>query len=359
MGAEVLKVEDPGMGDYARVAPPHIGPVSAFFHVMNRGKRSVVIDLKKDEGRELLLRLVRDVDIVFEQFRPGVLDRLGLTYEVLREARPDIILCSLSGYGQNGPLAAKAGHDINYQALAGTLWLGGLENQRPPVPAIPFADLCGSLHAVSAIVAALLQRERTGEGAWLDLAMADCIAAVAAPSVAGWTQDGQDAPGRGEGVLNGGIAQYDTYETKDGGYLAVGALEPKFFALFAGLAGHPEWMEVPPVPGPHQASLRASVRRVVADKTRDEWVELLEGVDCCVSPVLNPAEAARHPQFAARSLARVAGESSGPGCWVDSPLGPEVEGPAPTQGQHTDEVLKEWGFTPEDVADLRARGVVG
>jgi len=358
MGAEVLKVEDPGMGDYARAAPPYIGPVSAFFHVINRGKRSIVIDLKKDEGRDLLLQLVRDVDLVFEQFRPGVMSRLGLSYEALRTARPDIILCSLTGYGQEGPLAKTAGHDINYQALAGTLWLGGLAGQRPPVPAIPSADLCGALHAVSAIMGALLHRERTGEGAWIDLAMTDSIAALAAPLVAAWTQDGEAAPGRGEGVLNGGIAQYDTYETRDGRYLAVGALEPKFFALFAATAGHPEWLQAPPISGPHQEGLKDAIRKVVAEKTRDEWETLLEGVDCCVSPVLDPAEATDHPHFAARSLVRTAGPDRGPGHWVDSPLGPEVESASPTQGEHTDEVLLECGLSGEDVAGLRARAVI-
>lgn len=346
------------MGDYARVTPPYIGPVSAFFHVMNRGKRSIVIDLKKEEGRELLLQLVRDVDVVFEQFRPGVMSRLGLDYEALRQVRPDIILCSLTGYGQDGPLADKAGHDINYQATAGTLWLGGLAGQRPPVPAIPFADLCGSLHAVSAILAALLNRERTGAGAWLDLGMTDSMAALAAPLVAAWTQDGEEAPGRGEGVLNGGIAQYDTYETRDHRFLAVGALEPKFFARFATVAGHPEWLEAPPIPGPHQAALKDSIGRAVAEKSRDEWMELLEGVDCCVSAVLDPAEAAGHPHFAARTLTRAAGDQLGPGCWVDSPLGPEVEGGAPTQGQHTDEVLRDWGLSAEQLAGLRARSVI-
>ena len=358
MGAEVVKVEDTGAGDYARNMPPMIGEVSAMFHVLNRGKRSLSIDLKCDEGRSLLLRMVADFDVVIEQFRPGVMPRLGIGYDELCGVNPDIILCSLTGYGQSGPLAAQAGHDINYQALAGTLWMEGAAGGPPTVPGLPSGDLYGAMAAVSAVLAALLRRERSGGGEWIDLSISDVVASVGAPLLAAATQQGEHAPGRGEAILSGGLAQYDTYRTRDDRYLAVGALEPKFMLRFAELVGHPEWLQVIPLPGVHQDDLRAEIAAVIAARTRDEWTTLLEDVDCCVTPVLDPVEAARHPQFKARGLAASAPQGEGPACWVDTPFGAKNDASAPLQGAHTVEILAEFGFDADEIAALRARAVI-
>jgi len=358
MGAEVIKIEDTVVGDYARNLPPMLGDVSTMFHVMNRGKRSLAIDLKSERGRELLLQLVARTDVVMEQFRPGVMSRLGLSFEALRAANEKIILCSLTGYGQTGPLADQAGHDLNYQALAGTLWMEGEAGRGPAVPGVPTADIYGAMAAVNSVLGALLRREREGQGAWLDIAITDVVAAVGAPLLAGWTQEGDSAPGRGAGTLNGGLAQYSTYETSDGEYLAVAALEPKFFARFAELVGHPEWMQVLPLPGPHQEPLRESVAAVVAARTRAQWQEVLEGVDCCVTAVLDPAEAGRHPHFAARGLGGAAPKGQGTACWVEHPLGAASAASAPLQGQHSDAILEELGIDAEAAALLRRAGVI-
>lgn len=356
MGAEVLKVEGPSPGDYARAMPPHLGAVGAMFHVVNRGCRSLAIDLKNPAGRDLLLQLVPRFDVVFEQFRPGVMDRLGLGYDALRAAREDIILCSLSGYGQTGPLRDAAGHDLNYQAHAGQLWLGGNRDEAPPVPTIPTADLCGAMNAVTAIVGALLRRERQGGGAWLDISMTDSVAALGAPFVAAWTGMGEQAWKRGGALLGGGLANYAIYPTKDGQHLAVGALEPKFFVRFATICGHPEWAQTPPLPGPWQEPLRVQVAAAVASRTREEWEAALDGVDCCVTPVLDPAEAMERPLFRERGL--TSEETSG-AVWVEHPLGPATAGAAPQHGEHTDAVVRdELGLDDGAVAALRAAGVL-
>jgi len=358
MGADVIKVEDTGVGDYARSLPPMVGEVSAMFHVMNRGKRSLSVDLKSDEGRELALQLVESADVVIEQFRPGVMQRLGLDFDALQAVNPKVILCSLTGYGQEGPMADLAGHDLNYQALAGTLWMEGEAGRGPIVPGLPTADLYGAMAAVTAVLGALLRREREGSGCWIDLSISDVIAGIGAPLLAGWTQEAESAPGRGESTLDGGIAHYSTYRTRDGKYLAVAALEPKFFARFAELVGHPEWLQVLPLPGQHQVPLRQSIAEVVAEHTRDEWVQLLDGVDCCVTPVLDPAEAAAHPHYAARGLVGHAPQGQGSAAWVNSPLGTASNKNPPLQGQHSDEILAELGIDSELVAGLRSRGVI-
>ena len=361
MGADVLRVESPGLGDYARWMPPMLGPVSALFHVINRGKRSIVVDIKKDAGRELVLQMVADSDVVFEQFRPGVLDRLGIGYDVLKGVKEDVILCSLTGYGQTGPLAGAAGHDMNYQALAGVLSLQGSRGGPPALSTPPMADLVGAQTAVTAVVGALFRRERTGEGAWLDVSMTDSVAGFAAPFVAALNAQvaaGGEQPVRGDGLLSGGLAQYNVYACKDDGWLAVGALEPKFFARFAKLCGHPEWMQVPALPCPQQEQLRADVGDAVAARTREEWEQALVDVDCCVTVIRTPDETAADPQLLARGLVRQGPEGHESVGWADTPLGPPVMGAPPGVGEHTDEVLRSLGLDAAAIETLRTTGVV-
>ncbi len=361
MGADVLRVESPGLGDYARWMPPMLGPVSAMFHVINRGKRSIVVDLKTDAGREIVLKLVAGSDVVFEQFRPGVLDRLGIGYDVLRGVKPDVILCSLTGYGQTGPMAQAAGHDMNYQALAGVLALQGSRGGPPALSTPPMADLVGAQTAVTAVVGALFRRLRTGEGAWLDVSMTDSVAGFAAPFVAALNalvDAGEPEPPRGDGLLSGGLAQYNVYECRDGGWLAVGALEPKFFARFAAVCEHPEWMQIPALPNPLQRQLRADIAAVVAGRTQQDWEQALAGVDCCVTVVRQPAQTPHEPQLQARGLLRQGPPGLESVGWADTPLGPPIQGAPPGVGQHTDEVLAALGLDPEAIRAMRASGVV-
>lgn len=358
MGAEVIRLEPPGLGDYSRFIGAPIGDVSAMFHVINRGKRSVALDLKRPEGQAAALRLVAQSDVVIEQFRPGVMARLGMDYAALKAVREDIILCSLTGYGQTGPLAPAAGHDLNYQALSGLLWLGGESGTVPPVPAIPFGDMYGAQSVVTNVIAALFQRERGGGGQHLDVSMAGCMATAGAPMLAAYTASGEAAPGRGGDVLSGGIAQYAVYATACGGFLAVAALEPKFFALFADRVGRPEWKQESPLPGPHQPGLKQAIADLLRTKTRDQWVELLANDDCCVSPVLDPSASAAHPHWAAQGLAAAVPTDQGIAGWVEPGFGKTPEGPPPALGQHSDDVLAEVGYSDSEIEGLRAAGVL-
>lgn len=354
LGAEIIRIEGPTSPDYTRGLPPVVDGLSTFFRVINRGKRSLLIDLKQEAGRAVVLDLVAQSDVLLEQFRPGVLDRLGLTEDALKERKPDLIVCSITGYGQTGPRAQEAGHDMNYQALCGLLWMSGLKDGRPPNPAIPHADLAGSLHAVIGILAALLKRNQTGEGSRVDISMTESIGALAAPFLAGWSVGRDQAAGRGDDMLTGAMAQYRTYRCSDDEYIAVGALEPKFFARFAAALGHPEWAQVPPFPGPHQAPLIAEVEAVVATQTRDHWRGVLEGIDCCVTPVLHPEEAMREAVFADRGRLGTSGNTA----WVESPVGPNTEGATPHAGEQSREILAELGLSEERIDALIASGVV-
>jgi len=358
MGAEVIRLEPPGLGDYSRFIGSPIGDVSAMFHVINRGKRSIALDLKRPEGQAAALRLVAQSDVVIEQFRPGVMARLGMDYPSLMAVREDIILCSLTGYGQTGPLAPAAGHDLNYQALSGLLWLGGESGTVPPVPAIPFGDMYGAQSVVTNVIAALFQRERGGRGQHLDVSMAGSMATAGAPMLAAHTAAGEAAPGRGGDVLSGGIAQYGVYQTSCGGFLAVAALEPKFFAIFADRVGRPEWKQEPPLPGPHQPTLKQAIADLLLTKTRDEWVALLAEDDCCVSPVLDPAEAGGHPHWSAQGLAMAVSTGQGVAGWVEPGFGKTPAGAPPALGEHSDAVLAEVGFSEAEIAELRAVGAV-
>ena len=351
MGAEIIKVEDTGPGDYARYMPPMIGEASAMHHVVNRGKRSIALDLKTDEGRRVVLDLAATCDVVFEQFRPGVIERLGIGFDALRAVKPDVILCSLTGYGRTGPLADAAGHDMNYQALVGALHLQGEADRKAGLTAVPMADLAGSWASVTAILGALLRQAATGEGAHLDIAMADAVGVMAAPFTSGWTAAPYE---RGRGLLTGGLACYDTFATKDGRTLAVGALEPKFFAIFAEIAGHPEWTGAPPYPGLRQTELHDLVAGVVAERTLAEWMDALGDADCCTTPVLTPTEAGEHPHIEARGLRGRHGKAT----WVESPFGPPPARPAPKQGEHTDAILAELGRSTDAISALRSSGAV-
>ena len=253
LGADVVKVEEPRRGDYMRDFPPRGEGPSGRYTAVNRNKRSVTMDLKDDHERERFLRMAARADVVVESFRPGVMDRLGVGYEALRERNGRIVLCSISGYGQTGPYRDRAGHDINYLALAGVLAMSGQDPDGPPALAgVQIADLGGgALWGALGILAALVDRDRTGRGAHLDISMTEGALALLA-SEFGIVDAGPSPPTRGTGLLNGGAARYGVYETRDGGYLSVGALEPQFLARLAAATG----LEL--APGPAAEAGRAA-----------------------------------------------------------------------------------------------------
>lgn len=300
LGAEVTKIEPPGAGDAAR--GPEGAPPSGIFHITNRNKRSLALDLKTPEAVEIVRRLVAESDVVVEGFRPGVMARFGLGYDDLRAIRPALVYCSITGFGQSGPLAHKAGHDINYQAQAGVLGQNVIDGSRPSPGNFPIADLAGGgLSSAVGILAALLDARMTGQGRHVDIAMADCAMALNLGALSSLQMFRSD-PVPGEDILSGGLPCYRTYETADGRHIAVGALEPKFWQAFCTAVGRPDLMARGWDMGPKREAAVAEIAAVFAGKTFAEWQELLRDIDACVSPVLNLAESLDNDNAAARGM---------------------------------------------------------
>jgi len=353
LGAQVDKIEDPAGGDYLRMMPPLDDGMCSVFRMLNRGKRSAILDLKKPAGRDAFLRLVPRYDVLVESFRPGVLQRLGLGYEVLAEANPGLVYCAISGYGQTGPLSGRAGHDLNYLARAGVLGLTGPEGNAPQVPGVQLADIGGGgLFALVGILSALEARHRTGRGRMVDVSMCEGALTFAAFGIGAWL-GGQRDP-RGGAVLMGGIAPYNTYATKDGRAVSLGALEPKFWFAFCQGVGLEPGMDAL-MPGPHQAEWKARVADKIAERTRDEWESFAAAHDCCLEPVLDPDEVVADPQHTFRKMFVGAAGAAAP--QIRTPLAPPARGArAPAQGEHTVAVLEEAGFRETEIAALRDAG---
>ncbi|MGH7295121.1 MAG: CaiB/BaiF CoA transferase family protein [Polyangiaceae bacterium] len=356
LGASVDKLEDPGAGDYLRITPPlAAGDTSSTFLALNRGKRSACLDLKKASAKAALLRMVEKYDVLFEQFRPGVLDRLGLSHTTLMTANPRLVVCALTGYGQDGPLAQRAGHDINYLARGGVLGMQGPAGAAPQVPGFQLADFGGGLWSVIGILAALHQRAATGKGSVVDVSMTEAAMGFALASFG--PLFGGHSPVRGDEPLTGGLAIYGAYATKDGKYVTLGALEPKFYAAFCAGAG----IELDPTalfPGPHQAALRDRLRGVFASRTRAEWEAFGQQHDCCLEPVLEPGELRHDEHLKARGMFFEIDSPWGRIGQLRTPLGERGASyaPPPKQGEHTDAILREAGLDDAAIAAMRAEG---
>jgi len=355
LGADVIKIEDTGAGDYARTLGAKPGDVSAFFRMVNRNKRSVALNLKRDEGRAAFLTLARHADVVVESFRPEVVDALGVGCEAVRAMRPSIVYASISGYGQTGPRAALAGHDINYLGYAGVLDQTGARGGPPALSNLQIADLLGgAMTAAVAILAALVGARTTGRGRYVDLSMADGALAHNIFALHALEQDGRTAP-RGEDLLTGGVPGYGVYATKDGRWLAVGALEEKFWREVCATIGRPDLAVAGLATGAEGARVRAELEAAFGARTQAEWIERFAGVDACVSPVLTPDEALGDEQFAARGMVVTApdGTRSYAPPWKLSGHEFRVEREAPAQGRHTVELLREAGYD-----DVRIRAMI-
>ena len=353
LGAEVIKVEEPGRGDPIRGYTTPNGR-AVFFDALHRGKRSLSLDLKAPEGRDLLLRLVGTADVLVEGFRPGTLERLGLGYDTLRSANPRLVICAITGYSQSGALRNRAGHDLNYLAEAGALpFAGPSAGNRPALPALQSADLgAGALTAAAAILAALLERHRTGTGQVLDIGMAPALLPWLALPAAELLESGS-VPVGGEATLNGGLACYGIYPTADGRWLSVAALEEKFWASLCTILDRPAFIPWQAEPR-RQAEMRADFEALFAGRTLAEWEAVLGEADVCVAPVRSLEEALARWPGAVRD---VTGSDGGTSHVVAGPLGDPAPGPAPALGADTDAVLSELGVTDPERARLRAAGV--
>ncbi len=365
LGADVLKLEDTAMGDYLRWAPPfHEGVEdsagSALFLALNRGKRSIRLDLKQESGREVLLRLVESHDVLVEGFRPGVLDRLGVGYEALRQRNPRLVYCAITGYGQTGPYTGRSGHDLNYLGLVGLLDMSGQAGGPPVQAGGQIADLGGGgLMAAYAILAALRVAERTGEGQLVDVSMADGALSWLSMAAAAHLADGR-VPERGREGLTGGYVCYRPYACADG-HVTLGTLEPKFWAAFCNGVGREDLLDKafePPGSDAHR-----ELEAVFAGRTRTQWKAFADAHDCCLEPVLDLGEALESELVRARKMVA---EVDQPGAAESvrvlahpvklsrTPGAPQGSGPA--LGEHTHEVLEGLGYGEREISEMERRG---
>jgi alpha-methylacyl-CoA racemase len=363
LGAEVVKVEDTGGGDYVRWAPPYygddgehaLGTRSALYLALNRNKRSIRLDLKRDQGRDAFLRLVGEADVVLESFRPGVMERLGLGYEQLRERNPAIVYCAITGYGQTGPNTARAGHDMNYLALNGLLGLTGRPGGPPIQSAGQIADVGGgALMAAVGVLAALHERRRSGEGQLVDVSMTDGSLTWLAMVVGRYFCDGA-LPRRGELDLAGGIICYLPYEANDG-WVTCGALEPKFWAAFCRGVGREDLIEKQ-FERPGGEAWR-EVAEIFHSRSREAWRAFNDEHDCCIEPVLDLDEALESDLVREREMVvELEQPRVGPVRQLGSPVKLSrtpggVYGPAPALGEHTRELLAGAGYSAGEIQAL-------
>jgi alpha-methylacyl-CoA racemase len=356
LGADVVKVEEPGQGDYIRWTPPMIEGQGAIHRALNRGKRSLTLNLKERPGVDLFRRLASQAEVVVESFRPGVMDRLGVGYGTLSEANPRLVYAAITGYGQDGLYRDRVGHDIDYIGYAGLLHATGTPEGPPVLPAAQVGDFGGGMAASVGIAAALSDVARTGRGRFVDVSMLDVVTSWAAVLV-GWYLGTGQVPVRGGMPLTGGLACYRVYATADGKHLAVGALEPRFWRALCEALGLEDLVEGQLDPE-RQDHIAGRLEATFRSRPRDEWIETLADLETCVAPVNDVAEALEDLQVRHRGgLAEANGSPLGPGPAVRvSGDVPEIR-PAPGLGEHTVQVLGELGLSGDEVAELRARGV--
>jgi crotonobetainyl-CoA:carnitine CoA-transferase CaiB-like acyl-CoA transferase len=362
MGAEVLRIESPERPDLLRILPPHDQGTSASHAYLNRNKRSLALDLKQPAALEIIKRLLDDHDILLEQFRPGVMERLGLGYDALKAINPRLIYVSITGYGQTGPFKERAGHDINYLALSGLASHTGRADSGPLPLGIQAADIAGgSLHGVIGLLAAVIARQQSGQGQHLDVSMTDCVFSLNALAGAGYLACGVK-PGWENHALNGG-SFYDYYRTRDGRWMSVGSLEPGFMQALCVALGRPELAAQGLAPE-QQQRLKEQLRSEFEKHDFADLCALFTEVDACVEPVLELDEALEHPQLKARNLVSQVPRGDGSSqaqmaCPLKFSEGlPEPRHIGARLGAHTDLVLRELGFSDERIARLRDDRVV-
>ena len=368
MGAEVIKIEDMNTPDYMRFYPPYIESESAGFLAVNRSKRSLALNLKVKKGVDIFFSLLKTADIVVEQFRPGVLNEMGLGYEAARRVKDDIIYVSLTGYGQNGPYAQDAGHDINYIGYSGILAATGSRKTGPIIPGPQIADVAGGAYmTIVACLSALWAREKTGQGQKVDVSMLDGILPLMTLQMAHYHAAGL-APDPGEAALkaalSGGLACYGVYTCADEKYIALGILETKFWKSFCEMVGRPEWINQQFVNGEDAERLRVAVAALFKTRTREEWVAAAKEYDTCLTPVLEIGEIETDSQVQARNMIieqthPVCGKVKGIGVPLKFSATPaKPAGPAPSLGKDTAIIMEEIGYKPKEIETLRKESVI-
>jgi len=363
MGAEVLRVVSGSRLDLTTLLPPFIGkePLSAILAYLGRGKKSLTLNLKDLRAVSIVHQLLDEYDLMIEQFRPGVMAKFGLDYPALKERHPGLIYCSLTGYGQTGPMANRAGHDINYLARSGLMAYSGRKETGPVLTGMQIADIAsGSYNSVIGILAAVVHRQQTGEGQYIDVAMTDGAMAFNAMVGAAFLADGQELEREGH-LLNGG-SLYDFYESSDGRYLSFGGLEPQFFAAFCQAIGRPDLI-AGTVVTTDLPKVKKEVREIIGSKTRDEWTAIFKNFDACLEPVLSLSEALSDPQAQEREMAvELPIPGGGSVKQLAHPIKysetvPEYRHIGVPAGTHTNEVLKKLGYSDQEIAEFEKTGL--
>jgi len=359
-GAEVIKVEDTAHGDPSRSIGAREDGVAVYFRNLNRGKKSLALDLKAPEARAIFLELAKSTDVVVETFRPGVADRLGVGYEAVRAVKPGIVYASISAFGQKGPWSGRPAHDLSVGALAGTVAFSKGADGTPSMPGLPPTDMAAALLGLSGVLMALIGRARTGQGDFVDLAMYDAALSFIAP-VLGRALTERKAPEAGVDRIFGGAALYRVYRTKDGKHFTLGGSEPKFVETLLTALGRPDLIAIGKKPaGPEQAPLHRFLEETFLTKTRDEWDAWFQGRDLCYAPVLDLIEALDHPLAAMREML-VPHEGGGKQLGVAVKYANEpgrADPRAPALGEHSATLLQALGYDATRIEALKAKGVI-
>lgn len=350
LGAEVIKVETPLAGDLARLAPPEMG-LGKMYETINQGKKSLALNYRNPRGRELFLQLAATADVILEGFRPTIADKYGIGYQAVRAVKADIVYCSLSGYGQEGPYQQRAGHDFNYLSIGGAFSLNGRPGERPIPYGLPVADLSGGMLAAIAILGALVGRERNRQGMYLDMALLDGVISWMTPLALSAYFSGLQVSA-GTHPLLGGRAFFNVYETYDGKYLTLAAIEPHFWGDFCKTVGRTDLIE-----RQFDPAISTEIESIFKQKTRAEWLSLFAGNDACVEPVNSLEEMLSDPQVQARGYIRM---EDGMPVGMQSPFvfARQDHSPAPVLGADTRRLLEEIGVSGEEINALAERKII-
>jgi len=367
LGADVIKVEGPREGKLAPTGRsiPVDEEKEIAYNSLERNKRSIVLNLRSEEARQIFYQLAKRADVILEGFRPGVVKRLKVDYDTVKEINPRVIYCSLTGYGQNGPYHNMVGHDINYISTGGALGIIGIPGGAPIIPANLIADFAaGGMNSTIAILAALIAREKTGKGQYIDIGLADGVVSLMAQTL-NFYYSGRSVVERGKDLLTGGVPHYNVYETKDGKYVSIGCLEPWFYENLCRALGREDFIPHQDATGEKMEEIFSAFKEIFRTKTRDEWFDFLSQWDICVGKVYELDELSSDPQLTHRNMileldhpkygkVKQVGISQK---LADTPGSIRSFGPLP--GEHTEEVLLDLGYTRERIAELRGEGVIG
>ena len=362
LGADILKVEGPREGRLAMVMS--IEERAIAYNALERNKRSIVLNLKLEPARKIFYQLAEKADVIVEGFRPGVVKRLGVDYDTIKEINPRLIYCSLTGYGQDGPYSNLVGHDVNYISIGGALGIMGIPGGAPTIPSNLLADFAGGgTNAAVGILAALIARDKTGRGQYVDIGMADGVVSLMASSLSRYFET-NEVPERGNELLTGGVPFYSVYETKDGKYVSIGCLEPWFYENLCRALGREDFIPHQGAIGEKKEEIFSAFREIFRTKTRDEWFDYLSQWDICVGKVYTLDELSTDPQLIHRNMILELdhpkfGKVKQPGISVKLSQTPgSIRSFGPALGQHTDEVMLDLGYSKERIEELMKEGAI-